>query len=550
MKLGVRLLALALPAVVACSSGVEDADSGEAAVSAAGGPKLCVGLRGNGQYIVTHFASLARIVEHYGVADGIAGGSSGSLSTFFYDSAVKNPAEKTCGDAACSDLEYSARVSLTLKSFQGYAQILASSPEGLLLRDTVALGQKLAAEVEQGLSHIDPNNARALAQKLTQILSVPEFRGLVSKEALAMLQDVAHLPFNVSEIKAAIATLGSFSVDDNRLFFRSGVLDWKAGANLFGRIGDFYAGYAPVDAKAYAAWLDGCATAAVGKDWPEASRIPMASGATCGEEFARIVTDYRTKVREANLPSKRIKERIGDPSAVTKMTMTSVLEGDAVRKYDAALAKYVTGEFPSGDVPFSPSFSDVKFGYWGSAATLEKFAAVRDASDDAKTKKMTSLGNATWEEILSVSPAEPGLSRFIKLPDGRISAGGWSDLSPGAALDAIGCERVILVTRTGDESGFTTKIAKRLGMTESEYRDLYDLSNPKSSFNRSLEKSDGVWCTSWDSFGAFDQAGQAADSWNAPLETHLGFAGIATLRPYPNTTQSVNKKGCTPGVSR
>lgn len=548
MKLA-RLFALCLPALVACSSGIDDAESAEAAVSS-GGPRLCVGVRGNGQYIVTHFAALSRIVESYGVVDGIAGGSSGSLTTFFYDSAVKNPAEAKCGDARCSDAEHAARVALTLKSFQGYMQVLAASPEGQLLQSAVALGKRLAAETEQGLAGVDPSDARAVADTLTQILSVPEFRALVSEEALAMLGDVPNLAFNVNEIKASIETLGSFSVDDNRLFFRSGVLDWKAGAELFGRAGDFYAGYAPVDTAAYAAWLDGCATKTVGKDWPEASQVRMESGETCGEAFTKILTDYRTKVREGNIPSKRIKERIGDPSAVTKLTMTSVLDGAAVGQYRTALASYVEGKYPTGPVPFAPSFDDIKFGYWGSEASLARLASAASSATDLKTQKMTSLGDATWEQILSVSPAEPGLERFIDLPDGRISAGGWSDLAPTLALEAIGCERTIFVTRTGDESGFGVQVAKLLGMGPEAERQLYDQANPDSSITRSLEAADGVWCTSWERFSPFDLPGMAADAYSAKVETRASFAGIATVNPYPNTSERLGKPGCTPGVAR
>ena len=73
-----------------------DADQGEIVQAPSRGPKVCAAVRGNGHYVVTHFASLARIVEHYGVVDGMAGGSSGSLSTFIYDSMLKNDAIRSC----------------------------------------------------------------------------------------------------------------------------------------------------------------------------------------------------------------------------------------------------------------------------------------------------------------------------------------------------------------------------------------------------------------------------------------------------------------------
>ena len=55
-----------------------------------------------------------------------------------------------------------------------------------------------------------------------------------------------------------------------------------------------------------------------------------------------------------------------------------------------------------------------------------------------------------------------------------MSAGGWSDLAPTLVLKNMGCERVVYVTREGDESGFATKIAKNLGMDEAAWKALYE----------------------------------------------------------------------------
>ncbi|MBX3226927.1 MAG: hypothetical protein KIT84_40765 [Labilithrix sp.] len=536
MTLALRLGSLAVVAVLAaCAPGSEDdADGAEQHATGSEAPKLCAAVRGNGEYVVTHFASLARIVEHYGVIDGIAGGSSGSLSTFVYDSIRAN-------DAIGGD---PARVALALKSLQGYGEALASSEEATEIGQLAGTVGRLKAELDKrGIRALISTDTARAASELKAVLSIPEVRTLVNPDAFNRLSDVTNLRYTVTEIYTSIATLGAFSVDDNRLFFRPGVLSWDGLSDLFGRVGDFYAGVNGADTAAQSRWLDACATTTAGRSWEDISAT------SCGEDFRTIVATYRAQVRAANKPSVRLAQTIGATPRLHKLVATSVLEGAAVEAYEDADKVYRAGTVATGSIPFEPSFADVKFGYWGSAAD---YAAVSKASayaDDLKTTKITSLGDKTWKEILTASPAEPGLSRFVKLPDGRYSAGGWSDLAPVLVLKRMGCDRVVYVTREGDESGFATKIAAHLGMNEGEWSSLYDLSNPKSSFTRSLDEADGVWCTNWNSFTSFQQRELAADSWQAPLETHAGWTGIAERSSYPNVTARANKPGCTPGVA-
>lgn len=559
MKLSTRLLLLTTIAgasSIACTQAApleeDNANVDDAAIisNTTGAPKLCAAVRGNGEYIVTHFASLARIVEHYGVVDGVAGGSSGSISTFVYESILKNPVVSKCGSKRCDDGKRAARVSLALKSLQGYGMNVASSEEGVAIANLVGIAGKLKKEVEErGIEALASSDTALAAQKLREVLEIPEVRGLVNPEVFAMLSDIPHLKFNVNEIKTSITTLGAFSVDDNRLFFRPGVLNWDALALLFGRVGDFYAGYSGVDTAAQKAWLDGCAEASVGKPWEEAATLPFPAGGTCGEAFSKLATDYRAKVRAQSTTPRRLSERVGAPSPLRKLVSTSVLEDGAVPAYKAARAEYLSGAHATGSIPFDVKFKDVKFGYWGADEDLASLKEDGQHFGDLKTQKMTSLGNAAWHDILKASPAEPGLSRFVELADGRFSAGGWSDLAPVLVLKNMGCERVIYVTREGDESGFATKIAKNLGMDEASWKSLFDLGNETSSFNTSLEKADAVWCTNWNSFTSLQQRELAADSWKAPLETRASFDGVRILSPYPNVTDRTGKPGCTPGIS-
>lgn len=555
MKLSLgRLAILLMASLTATSSGcaapAEESADDVGLGASTNGPKLCAAVRGNGQSIVTHFASLARIIEHYGVVDGMAGGSSGSITPFVYESILNNPAVSRCAAGPCDDAERAARVALALKSVQGYGEVVVGSEEGVTIANFVGIASKLKAEIDaRGIAALTSTDVSLAARKLKDALEIPEVRGLVNPEVFAMLADTERLEFNVKEIQTSIKTLGSFSVDDNRLFFRPGVLDWSTLALIFGRVADFYAGYAPADREAQAAWLDACADASVGKPWDEAAATPFPSGGTCGEAFGELVSSYRAKVRASGAEPQRLTERVAASGPLKKILTTGVLEGKAIGAYEEARAAYLSGAHPTGSVPFDISFEDIKFGYWGTDSDLDAIVSAAARSSDLKTKKATSLGDATWKEILTTSPAEPGLSRLVELRDGRISAGGWSDLAPTLVLDTLGCERVIYVTREGDESGFATRIAKHLGMSEQAWSELYDLNAASSSYNLSLERADAVWCTNWNSFEDLEQREMALDAWGAPLETRASFAGVRTLASYPNVTERTGKPGCTPGIS-
>ena len=548
------LIAVASVALGACSSAPVDnsaADEGQI-IQQSSTPKLCAAVRGNGESILTHFASLSRIVEHYGVVDGMAGGSSGSISTFTYESILKNPAMHRCATKRCSPDGEAARIALALKSLQGYANVVGDSEEAASIKGLAGTAGKLKADFDaKGIAALGSAESVEAVKRLNEVLSVPEVRAIVNPDIFTMLADVKNLTFNVNEIKTSIAQLGAFSVDDNRLFFRTGVLAWPALAKMFGRVGDFYAGYGPSDKTAMGTWLDACAETTRDKPWSEAANVTIASGGTCGSAFDALVKEFRVKARatEGTYPS-RIDERVGDPSSpLHKLVSTAVLEREAVTKYKAARARYVTGEFPTGSIPFEPAFADVNFGYWGSDADTAKVQGNPQKFDDLKTKKFSSLGNAPWREILAASPAEPGLSRFVELSDGRFSAGGWSDLAPALVLKNLGCEHVVYVTRQGDESAFATKIAKNAGMSETDWKNLYDLGNESSGYARSVAAADAVWCTNWNAFTDSQMSAEVLDAFNAPLETRSTFASATVFHAYSGVTPRAGKAGCTPGVS-
>ena len=194
---------------------------------------------------------------------------------------------------------------------------------------------------------------------------------------------------------------------------------------------------------------------------------------------------------------------------------TSVITGSSVEKWSNARDAY----FAAREFELGVDFDDVKFGYFGDRDTLDTAARNSAGFSDVKTSKFHAIGPATWRTAISYSPAEPGLSRALELPDGTVSAGGWSDLHPTLVLRNMGCDNVVYVTRTDlDLGGFADCVATLLGMDDETRGKLYDL-DQDSSLAASVAEADAVWCTNWNDIPATDIAAVSDDSYNATMIT-------------------------------
>ena len=246
--------------------------------------------------------------------------------------------------------------------------------------------------------------------------------------------------------------------------------------------------------------------------------------------------------REGTAPN-RIDDRVGQHLRV--LAITSVLTGQAAQAFATAYAHYLAAE--AWTLPVT--FADVKAGYWGAAVDVSGVVSNPLGFADLKTSKAMTLGQATWREVLSLSPAEPGLARAQILDATRVTAGGWPDLEPVLALRNAGCERVIYLTRRGQESAFARGVTTLLGASASDDTALYDLGTATSSFTTALTEAAGVWCSDRDNHAATDLSGISQDAYNAPFEVH-----DATLVPagpaYAGTTTPAHLPGCSPGVTQ
>lgn len=490
---------------------------------------VCVGIRGNGPRLWAHYSSIARIIEAFGPVGGAAGGSSGSISVFLAESINANPLLRNCENGPCTQGEFAARMALMYKSLEGLQDT------GLIADITAVIDLVAAIQAGDIQGLLDSDDPLAGVDALLDILSDSDIQNIINPELLTLLLQSPDPVFHANDIVNGLAASLSFQVVDALPLVRPGPINFTAFANLVGRLGSFYAGYGPFDEAQTQTFLSSCALAGRGMDWPGVAPLP-AGDSTCGELFASLFDSYRDTF-DPQADDNRINDPIGRflPSLVT----TSVLEGDAIDAFAQAKASY----FAAQPVTLDVAWDDVRFGYWGNSDDLDTVAdAFADAVGDPKVAKFSALGESPWSDIISVSPAEPGLSRALELPDGRVSAGGWSDPVPAQVLNALECERVILVNRRDGIGGFTTGVAMQLGATDSDLAAQYDLADPDSGFSRSLSEASGVWCTDWDAPDTFDVAGLFAEGWNAPLET-----ADRKLLSFPNSGTGLGIAGCTPG---
>lgn len=509
-------------------------DSGQGAAS------LCVGVRGNGARIFAHFGAMARIHEEYGLIQGVAGGSSGSITSFLTESLYANPHAFRCGQRACAPDESALRIALLFKSLQGYLGVLSQTDEALALGQLAPLIGRLKESGVDAL--LADGQTEAARDALMTLLGSEDLRALINPELLALLAQSPDPDYHVKDLWGALSSFGSFSTDSDLIFVRPGLISFEALAARLGRMGSFYAAYGPADADAWEDFLSSCAPDSRGRAWAEIAALDPGDGVTCGQRFGALLTTWRDALLldEASHHS-RIDDPIGE--VLPALISTSVLTGDAADRFHEARASYLQGQPAALD----PDFNDVRFGYWGQDSDLARVEANKNAYKDLKTLKFLSLGEATWRTALSLSPAEPGLTRALEIDDQRVSAGGWSDLAPTLALKNMGCEEVILVTRQGQvQGGFGPSVAALLGMDPAQDAALYDLDGD-SAVRQSLSEADGVWCTNWDGFRDTQLQEVFSDAYSAPLATEDPWL-TDRPDPYARITKDLSLPGCSPGV--
>lgn len=505
-----------------CALPDPDCDSGDIRNIDGSGPTMCVALRGNGDRIPAHFAAMARIFETQGLISGMAGGSSAALTALLIESVQKNEAVR-CD--RCTPAEMGERAALLMKSLFGYMATISASEDFIAAQTYAAL----LNEIQQSGLHTGLlAGTDQAAAELQILLESDRFRSLVNPEVFQLLRQSPDPTFHATDLYQGFLAAAEFVPTDQNILVRPGLLNFDGLAEQFGRAADFY-----VETD-FDHFLDVCADRAVGKSWAEIVSLPTTNG-SCGALFDAPLNSYLQRTT----PSSQLDRPVGE--FMHTLITTSVLEGEAVSLWRDAERAYK--QAAPKEQPYD--FSDVRFGYFGADSDLQTILQNKFDYNDEKTRRFRAYGGATWREALRYSPAEPGLSRAVELPDGRISAGGWNDLHPVPVLKNMGCDEVIYLTRRGPESRFAREISRLLGAQAVDEDRLYNLSQSNSGFSRSLEEADGVWCTDWDNrerlnFGAF-----FVDAYNAPLQTVDPALLSGT---YLNTSPFLGIEGCSAGV--
>jgi hypothetical protein len=475
-----------------------------------------------------HWGAMSSLVEEQGLPSAMAGGSSASITMFLLESISLNPLAQTNSERA-----------LLIKSFQGYLEALTQTPEGKAIQALLAdkgVFQALLATAPKIDEALQNPAAKALLQKhlgnlqtlmnskdIKEIIN-PEFVLYVQRTAkLSMQQDptvAAVVNYRGGQISHAIKNFGKFDAEtDKTLFVRPGLIDFKKLASILGQMGNFYANYnnesgmGPQIEQRMKDFLKACTPETQKLSWRELNE----KHPECRQLLGSAVLMYR----EAGAGAKsRVDENVG--AHIPAFPTTSVLTGAAVEQFTKLYIDYqTTTDENFGDFSVNPD--DLHFGYWGTSEGLakieKKFKTVSEYKNDKKSQKFMSLGESAWMNVISTSPAEPGLSRIQALSRTQLSAGGWSDLHPVLVLKAFGCDNIIYVTRKGEESKFAQGTFRRLTQADDKtMSQFYSIANPQSSIMRSQKNATKIKCTDWNSFEVTkDLNGLVEESMRAPL---------------------------------
>lgn len=561
----------ALPALATAvvATGLPDIANAQAQDPTSSGG-YCLALRGNGESQPAHWGALANVVERLGLPEMQSGGSSATLSLMLLENVAMNPLVD--GQDATTQR---ARASLLLKSLHGISNYLLKTPRvraGLTYAASLSQGQEALLErLKKSLENGSALEEQvALAQLARDLFSFglgdsPRYRTLLpliaDPRALMSSGDEKRIvSFYLEEIQRAFRTMGSFNAEgDASLFFRDGVVNFERLGFAVGRVATFLSSKASDTAtrNALRAFVTTCERLHEGKAWSELVK----AAPSCGQLLEASLDSFFSQGLNWNEVNAAL-QMAG--SKIPTLPTTAVLVGsahrsarDAYQAYHRDLDRSVAERFAITDR------NDVKLGYWGPAPVLDRIARnlrapfrdglgrTFDFSRDAKSSMFLPLGPATWRDVLSLSPAEPGLASFQPMTvDGKaaFSAGGWSDLHPVPVLKAAGCDRVVYVTRKGGESLFGQGVAKRLlnlerdwshlrtsdertktrnarlnnigdaGDVDTLWSRLYNVANPSSSFMVSVASADAVLCTDWNKYDVKTELQELVEeSYRAPF---------------------------------
>ncbi len=528
--------------------------------------RFCAAVRGNGTFMYTHFGSLARVVEEYGELDAIAGGSSASVSAFFYESIVENPIVKKVDEDTRR-----LYIATMFKSMLGFLDFLGQTEESLAISYLYKTIETIKEEKLFSLFKVDWFKATS---RLAYLLNDEEVVAMVNPEIIKDL-NILHKGAPESYIKriedifASIAVVAAFEGKGEDLFFREGIINFEGFSENLGKTANFLAGHDKVSNEKLKVFLEFCAVNSKAKSWQQISEVKNAQGNTCEDLYIDAANTFKRRLDKGLIANKSKKDRIRQElgKTIPAFVPTAILDGEtAVNHFKEAEQRYYKGEAPN----FRVNFSDVKFGYYvpdGYQDTISRNLK-KLFPNDAKSNKALILNPSSpvaWSEALTNSPLEPGLGKIKVVSNDRAFIGGFADLQPVQILRAAGCENIIYLNRIGQESAFLTKqrslegvawgerqgVVELLNISPKEHADLYLKDNPNNSYQSSVENADAVWCTDWDHWNT----GQNKELFNhsyalIPTEKGPNKGHITGISIHSKEFENFYKKGSVRTVTK
>ena len=546
--------------------------------------EYCAAIRGNGENVGAHWASLSRLIEDNGLPSAMAGGSSATISMFFVNSVAGNPVVAKETDPE----KKRKKAALLVKSFSEFLAEMGKTEQAVsaqaFMTEMGKEGSPMAAKLQRlasGSGGVSAGQLSSALQKFYPLLNPEITQGLLTRPA-----------FFKGEVNNAVKVFGKFdAVEDKNLFLRPGLVDFKEAAVNFGTVADFYEGNTdPQTAQELESFAEQCAEISHRKHWGD---LPNDG---CKARFRRIAANY---LQKGDFKHQALFAPVG--KHIKSIPTTSLVQGEAVNRFNDLKTSYARGESNRDYAGFKVDFErELKFGYFTNEGDrIKRGLSPRVSRGDLKSAKFEAIANENWFGPLATSPVEPGLGSLQQIPmnasrelvlaerrkpvtqrwnglpyrRGVLSAGGWSDFHPTAVLEASGCKRVVYITRKDGEAVFAQQIFIRLTGTESEvpfwkelkennnagwrvsgetersaWNRLYNYGNPQSSFNQALGAADVTFCTDWNRYSPFNGEGPAMEkeAYLAPTLLTPGMPESFRLNKAEGSASQSRYPGCLP----
>ncbi len=550
----------------------------------------CVSLQGNGRAIYAHFGALAYLVEAHGIPQGVSGGSSATVSMFILESILENPAlqNSETGQVDLKNPETIAKVSFLLKTIIGLGNYMDKGVPAVYLghhQKLFSIANKLVASVKSGdVSQLDLEEIVAGASKEGDEDADAEssdgmFQLYQSYETIILdeenkkdawiewLKNYGPSLFNEDTLRFLVAGINKggiegpgvswfladmtealsedriFQFRDMRDFLRPFPISFDGVAQIFGSIGDFYAGNsfmyssgsrADKDAAdRFDALFSACDATNIERWVGETFGNGGANSSKCSRVFDTMLKEHFGDPANPDqvglefsvpLNEQRRFASVGTNPDLTVLPVVAMLAGKGAEDLIALQKKYQgfatsgnsDGKSSAEEFAIEVAPQDLQYGYFAAQADRDELDDYFQSERLAyKAKKLNEggvkgrqsrvlrfSGDVNWNRVLTSSPAEPTIATFSLFGEDEVDGGpyaslsGWGGLFDVFPLKALGCKETAYVTtrqvRDDGKMGFEFPLQITRTLLSSEVS-LNEKSNYKKHIAEmySLDPKDG-----------------------------------------------------------